>query len=77
MTRCSILRRSVREGASPADEIWINDADVLLVPKSPLKVFDDWATLFFTQGLYRVALQHECEFSFLNTLLPTAAAAGT
>jgi polysaccharide export outer membrane protein len=63
---------------APADEIWLNDSDIVLVPKSPLKVFDDWATLFFTQGLYRVApFTTSVNFSFLNTLLPAAAATGS
>lgn len=62
----------------PADEIWINDADIVVVPKAPIKVFDDWATLVFTQGIYRVApFGTSVNFSFLNTLLPAATAAGS
>lgn len=36
----------------PADEIWLNDADVVLVPKSPILVCDDAINLLFTRGLY-------------------------
>jgi polysaccharide export outer membrane protein len=39
----------------PADEIWLSDADVVVVPKSPIRVLDDWINLVFTQGLYGVA----------------------
>jgi polysaccharide export outer membrane protein len=38
----------------PADEIWINDADVIIVPKSPILVLDDWISLVFTRGIYGV-----------------------
>jgi polysaccharide export outer membrane protein len=38
----------------PSDEIWINDSDVIIVPKSPILVLDDWISLVFTRGLYGV-----------------------
>jgi polysaccharide export outer membrane protein len=38
----------------PADEIWLRDSDVLLVPKSPLLETDDAIELLFTRGLYGV-----------------------
>ncbi|HWA97494.1 MAG TPA: polysaccharide biosynthesis/export family protein [Pirellulales bacterium] len=66
--------------ATPADEIWLNDSDVVIVPKSPIKVFDDWAMLLFTQGIYRVVpFTTSLNFSYFNTLpgAATAAAAGT
>jgi polysaccharide export outer membrane protein len=39
----------------PSDEIWINDSDVIIVPKSPILVMDEWISLVFTRGLYGVA----------------------
>jgi polysaccharide export outer membrane protein len=65
--------------ATPADEIWINDSDVVVVPKAPIKVFDDWANLLFTQGIYRVVpFTTTLNFSYFNTLPGAAAvAAGT
>lgn len=39
----------------PADEIWLNDSDIVLVPKSRILVADNIISLIFTQGLYGVA----------------------
>ncbi|MBN8629039.1 MAG: polysaccharide biosynthesis/export family protein [Planctomycetes bacterium] len=53
----------------PADELWINDADIVVVPKSPILVADDFINLVFTRGLYGVApFSVGTNFSFLNTL---------
>ena len=41
--------------ATPADELWLNDSDVLVVPKAPIRVFDDYVNIGLTQGLYSVA----------------------
>ncbi|MHB1034141.1 MAG: polysaccharide biosynthesis/export family protein [Pirellulales bacterium] len=38
----------------PADEIWLNDSDVIVVPKGPILVIDDFIELVFTRGLYGV-----------------------
>ncbi|MBX3412516.1 MAG: polysaccharide biosynthesis/export family protein [Pirellulales bacterium] len=38
----------------PADEIWLNDTDLVVVPKSPVLVFDDMINLVFTRGVYGV-----------------------
>lgn len=37
---------------TPADEIWLNDSDIVLVPKSPIEVLDDFIEQVFTRGLY-------------------------
>lgn len=61
----------------PADEIWLNDADLVVVPKAPLRVFDDYVKLIFTEGLYQIApFSTSVNFSYFNTL-PGAAAAGS
>jgi polysaccharide biosynthesis/export protein len=39
---------------APADEIWIRDSDLVVVPKSAIKQADDVIDLVFTQGIYRV-----------------------
>lgn len=39
----------------PADEIWLNDADILLVPKTRILVAQNVIDLVFTQGLYKIA----------------------
>jgi polysaccharide export outer membrane protein len=38
----------------PADDIWLNDSDILLVPKSPIQQVDEVIEQFFTRGLYGV-----------------------
>ncbi|MCA9119175.1 MAG: polysaccharide biosynthesis/export family protein [Planctomycetaceae bacterium] len=38
----------------PADEIWLRDADIVIVPKSPILLMDDFINLTFTRGLYGV-----------------------
>lgn len=38
----------------PADEIWLNDSDIVVVPKSPILVADEMIELVFTRGVYGV-----------------------
>ncbi|NIL97522.1 MAG: sugar ABC transporter substrate-binding protein [Planctomycetales bacterium] len=38
----------------PADEIWIRDSDIVVVPKSPILVADEFIELVFTRGIYGV-----------------------
>ena len=38
----------------PRDEIWIDDSDVIIVPKSPILIADDFINLVFTRGIYGV-----------------------
>ena len=38
----------------PAGEIWLSDSDVVIVPKSPILVADDFINLVFTRGVYGV-----------------------
>ncbi|MDX1961751.1 MAG: polysaccharide biosynthesis/export family protein [Pirellulales bacterium] len=38
----------------PAGELWISDSDVVLVPKGPLLLTDDYINLVFTRGIYGV-----------------------
>lgn len=37
---------------APADEIWLNDSDIVLVPKTPIKVADELVEQIFTRGVY-------------------------
>lgn len=54
---------------TPADELWINDSDVLVIPKTPLRVFDDYVNLFFTQGIWSVVPFREAySFTFYSYL---------
>jgi polysaccharide biosynthesis/export protein len=38
----------------PAGEIWLDDSDIVMVPKSPILIADDLINLYFTKGLYSV-----------------------
>jgi polysaccharide export outer membrane protein len=37
---------------TPADEIWLNDSDVIVVPKTQIKVANEFINQVFTNGLY-------------------------
>ncbi|NOY43346.1 MAG: sugar ABC transporter substrate-binding protein [Planctomycetes bacterium] len=37
---------------TPADEIWINDSDIIVVPKAPVRVANEVIDQYFTRGLY-------------------------
>lgn len=39
---------------TPADEIWLQDGDVVIVPDKPINRFNEWAEQIFTNGLYRL-----------------------
>jgi polysaccharide export outer membrane protein len=38
----------------PADEIWLRDSDLIVVPKSALMLTNDFIELVFTRGIYGV-----------------------
>lgn len=38
----------------PSDEIWLNDSDIVVVPKAPIKVANDVIEQVFTKGIYGV-----------------------
>ncbi len=39
---------------TPADEIWLRDGDVIIVPDKPITRFNNWAQQIFTDGVYRI-----------------------
>ncbi len=39
---------------TPADEIWLRDGDVVIVPQKPIIRFNNWCEQIFTNGLYRI-----------------------
>jgi len=39
---------------TPADEIWLRDGDVIIIPDKPITRFNNWAQQIFTDGIYRV-----------------------
>jgi polysaccharide export outer membrane protein len=36
----------------PADDIWLNDSDIVLVPKTPIQQVDEFIEQVFTRGVY-------------------------
>ncbi|HVA50327.1 MAG TPA: polysaccharide biosynthesis/export family protein [Pirellulales bacterium] len=50
----------------PADEIWINDSDVVLVPKSRVLVAENIIALMFVEGVFHIAPFHS---GFANNML--------
>lgn len=42
----------------PAGEIWAADYDLIIVPKSKILLFDNWAQLVFTKGVYAILPIH-------------------
>lgn len=39
---------------TPADEIWVRDGDVIIVPSKPIQIFDNWVRQVFVEGIYGV-----------------------
>lgn len=53
----------------PADEIWLRDSDLVLVPKSAVLATDEWIYLLFTRGVYGVVpFNLQMTFTKLTTL---------
>jgi len=52
---------------TPADEIWISDSDVIVVPKTPIQATDEVIEQVFTRGLYGMFPQFSFgQFNFRN-----------
>jgi polysaccharide biosynthesis/export protein len=51
----------------PADDIWLRDSDVVVVPKRPIQVVDDAINLVFTKGIYGVVPFNIVLFEGLST----------
>ncbi len=53
----------------PAGEIWLSDSDVIIVPKHPVLVTDEFIELVFTRGIYGVfPATFAINFAKLSTL---------
>jgi polysaccharide export outer membrane protein len=54
---------------APRGEIWLDDSDVIVVPKGRILETDDWINLLFTRGLYGVfPLQPSITWTKLSTI---------
>jgi polysaccharide export outer membrane protein len=51
-TKLDLRGALLGERPSPADELWLRDADILIVPKSPIVRVNDFIELVFTRGVY-------------------------
>jgi polysaccharide export outer membrane protein len=51
-TRLDIRGALYGERPSPADEIWLRDSDVIVVPKMPIRRANDIIELYLTRGVY-------------------------
>jgi polysaccharide export outer membrane protein len=55
--------------ACPQGELWVNDSDVIILPKSPIRIADDFIELVFTRGIYGVfPLNTSINFAKLGSL---------
>jgi len=41
----------------PADEIWLNDSDIVVVPKTPIRIANEFIEQVFTRGIYGIVPQ--------------------
>jgi polysaccharide export outer membrane protein len=53
-TRLDLQGALLGRSPCPSDEIWLRDGDVVIVPKSPLQLADDFIEMAFTRGIYGV-----------------------
>lgn len=53
-TMLDVRRAVIGKDPLPDGEIWLRDGDVIVVPSSPIKRFDNFVSLVFTQGIYGV-----------------------
>jgi polysaccharide export outer membrane protein len=54
---------------TPAGELWLSDSDVIIVPKSPILIADDFIELVFTRGIYGIfPLDVSLNFARLGSL---------
>lgn len=53
-TRIDIRGAHLGKVGSPADEIWLRDNDLIIVPPAPIRRFDNFVSQVFTQGIYGI-----------------------
>jgi polysaccharide export outer membrane protein len=39
---------------TPADEIWLRDGDVIIIPDKPITRLNNWIRQVFTEGIYQI-----------------------
>ena len=63
-TKLDLRGALLGERPCPADDIWVRDSDIIIVPKSPILLFDDFINLVFTRGLYGVVPFQGVSYNF-------------
>ena len=53
-TKLDLRGAHLGKDPSPADEIWIRDSDLIIVPRTPMKLTNDFVRQVFTEGIYGV-----------------------
>ncbi|HEY4312727.1 MAG TPA: polysaccharide biosynthesis/export family protein [Pirellulales bacterium] len=66
-TQLTVCKALFGHAPCPADEIWLRDSDVVVVPKRAILVVDDAISLIFTRGLYGVIPFNFTVFQGLST----------
>lgn len=63
-TKLDLRGALLGERPCPADEIWLRDSDIVVLPKSQLLRNADWIELIFTRGIYGVLPMQGVGFNF-------------
>ena len=71
-TRVNVRPALYNSRSLQADDIWLRDSDIVIVPKCPLQVMDDYIQLIFTRGIYGIA-PFSTSVGFFKDLTPVAA----
>lgn len=53
-TRIDLRGAHLGKSPSPADEIWLRDNDLIIVPQTPIKLFNNFVRQVFTDGVYGI-----------------------
>ncbi|MCA9134263.1 MAG: polysaccharide biosynthesis/export family protein, partial [Planctomycetales bacterium] len=53
-TRVDLRGAHLGKVPTPADEIWLRDNDLIIVPPTPIRRFDNFVSQVFTQGVYGI-----------------------
>ncbi len=63
-TKIDLQGALIGRAPHPADEIWLRDSDIILVPKSPVQRFSEAVDLYLTRSLYALFPQQGVVFNF-------------
>lgn len=53
-TKLDLRGAHLGKDPTPADEIWVRDSDLIIVPRTPIKLTNDFVRQVFTEGIYGV-----------------------